>query len=281
MENTIAILIIFFNKLQETSECVESFLPSGQPIYVLNNGSDKSLWKKLKNQFENEKSIKFFNSNENLGPAKGRNYLINASKEKWLFLVDNDISIQPEKGWVKAFDEFRSLNPDAAIFCPKLFNIHENEYCSHPEFILKEGEVTLHYKQNYITNYFPSGAAIVDRQIFKQFGLFDDFLTGFEDYEYAIRMLCTFKQPLSCLSIDSICLMHNHRHQKNTADRLAVKTRYNEDNLLRSFRYIEKKYGIIFIHDWQWWSRNQVEKMTANKWKLKIFSVLKRIRNIG
>ena len=44
MNNAVAVLIIFFNKLDQTIECIESFIPSQQPIYVLNNGSDKKLW---------------------------------------------------------------------------------------------------------------------------------------------------------------------------------------------------------------------------------------------
>lgn len=37
--NAVAVLVLFFNKLDQTKDCIRSFIPSGQMIYVLNNGS--------------------------------------------------------------------------------------------------------------------------------------------------------------------------------------------------------------------------------------------------
>lgn len=35
----VAVAILFFERAAQTLECIESFLPAGVPIYVLNSGS--------------------------------------------------------------------------------------------------------------------------------------------------------------------------------------------------------------------------------------------------
>ena len=101
--DSIDILIIFFNKVEQTICCINSFLASGQQIYVLNNGSDAKQESKLRNRFKGVDRIHILNSGKNLGPAGGRNYLIKHTQSKWIFFVDNDIVIEPSNGWLEKF----------------------------------------------------------------------------------------------------------------------------------------------------------------------------------
>lgn len=268
LKPSIAILIVFFNKAGQTIDCIKSFLPSDVPVYVFNNGSDKHQWLLIRNTFKNNPQVNFFSAYKNSGPAVARNELIKRSTEDWLFFADNDITVE-NKNWYGEFEKIVLANhPD--VICPVLFNIHENEFAKHPKFILNDdGSIELDYN-SYNSNYFPSGASIVNRKIFDEFGMFDDRLHGFEDYEYAIRLLKSGKK-ISIVEVGNIRLNHAHIFQKAKKDKLAAKERYDMERLEKSFGWIEKKHQVTFDHNWQWWTNKQRNDMTnKNHWgKLK------------
>ncbi len=273
----IAVLIIFFNKIDETIACINSFLPKSVNIYVLNNGSNKRNWESLKFKYSNNNNLIFIHSDENLGPSIGRNKLIEASKENWLFFVDNDITVEPQDTWLESFNNFIQVNPEAKIICPKLFNVHENEYAKHPTFLKKGNEIFIDEHNIDSANYFPSGASIIHRSIFLLHGLFDEKLFGFEDYEYAIRILVQSKEQLHVFNLSSVTLRHDHKFQASKIDKGAVRARYDEDKLTKSFNRIEEKHQIKFDHNWQWWSNRQVENMVGKTFFKKVKSFLKKI----
>ncbi len=275
--NNIAVLIIFFNKIDETITCINSFLPSKIKIYVLNNGSDKKNWEILKYRYRNDSNFIFIHSNDNLGPSVGRNKLIEASKEEWLFFVDNDITIEPEDTWLESFNTFLTTNLSAKIICPRLFNVHENEFAHHPKFLKKNNEIFVSNNDEAFTNYFPSGASIIHRTIFLTHGLFDEKLFGFEDYEYAIRLLVHSQQPLQVFNLSTVTLRHDHKFQVAKVDKGAVKARYDKEKLTNSFNWIEQKHQIKFDHNWQWWSNRQVENMVGKTFFVKVKNFLKKI----
>lgn len=268
----IAILILFFNKADETIECIDSFLHSGCNIYVLNNGSEKRSVAKMTERYKDNQYVNIINESENLGPSRGRNRLIELSKEKWLFFIDNDISISPATEWTEILKKFISENPFAEIICPALFNVHENAFASHPEFILRGNEVHIEYSGKSTNNYFPSGASLVKRSIFERYGLFDENLFAFEDYEYAIRMLCHPGASLIVFNIPGITLRHDHKFQQSKEDKHAAMERYNFERLEASFARIQEKHQVMFEHDWKWWSNRQLKNMIGAR-------ILERISN--
>lgn len=262
MQDNIAILVVFFNKLEETTRCIESFLPLGVAIHVLNNGSKITEWTALTTKFASATQCRFYHFDENKGPAQGRNYLIQQAKEDWLFLVDNDITIQPGEDWTDRVKEALAADSEADVILPRLWNVHEASFAGHPRFQLMGNRLSLNYDQQVRANYFPSGAAIIKRNVFSRFGLFDDGLFAFEDYEYAVRLLKK-GESLHIQETAAITLVHDHRFQKKRIDKMAVRERYNEERLEKSFALVAQKHAIVFDHDWQWWSRKQVREMTG------------------
>lgn len=274
MKQDIAILIVFFNKAGQTIKCIRSFLPAGVPVYVFNNGSDATQWRRVQDTFALESLVHFLSSEKNLGPAVARNALIKHTREEWMFLVDNDITIQP-KDWLELFNTAVCKHSGVNVFLPKLFNVHDNSFAHHPRFVMNEKVVALH-DDAPDTNYFPAGAAVVRRCVFDQYGVFDEALFAFEDYEYGIRLL---KEgiALEIATLDGITLHHAHIFQQNKKDRLAVKERYHEERLTHSFLHIEQKHQVRFDHQWQWWTERQKEKMAGiSIWK-KIVRKIKRL----
>jgi GT2 family glycosyltransferase len=275
LENNIAILIIFFNKLTQTISCIESFIPSGQNIYILNNASEPFAWNVLQKKFEKNTNINFYHSETNLGPAAGRNLLLKKCKEEWIFLVDNDICVKPKNNWRQLFNEQVAHIREAKIFCPRVFNVHENEYATKHRFTSTNGIVFMEETNEKITNYFSCCAVIINQSIFKTYGDFDEGLFAFEDYEFSIRAMLSSEGDLQIYPLDDIEVIHDHQFQKSKTDKKAVLERYNELKIQKSLDLIIHKHGITFEHEWQWWTRNQITKMNGQNFLGKVKRTVK------
>lgn len=271
------ILILFFNKVDQTILCIKSFLPSGQNIYVLNNGSDEQQLKKLQQTFLNNNQVQIFDVGQNLGVSGGRNFLIKNTKAPWLFSVDNDITIQPSD-WLTHFFNYLQLNPEVQILAPKIYNVHEQMYSEQLKVKLENKKVLIETGSFPVTNCFPGGASIIKRTVFEQYGLLDEeMFIGFEDYEYALRAILSARGSFEVYHLDAIELIHDHQYQKSSVDKKAVRQRYNEKLLNASYERMVQKFGIGFDHNWKWWTRNQVTKMTEKPWLIKLKRILSRL----
>lgn len=272
------ILILFFNKVDQTIHCINSFLPSGQHIYVLNNGSDEQQLQKLKRQFCNNTQVHIMDAGKNLGVSAGRNFLIQSTTAPWLFSVDNDITVKPQQNWLQLFQQFTEANKAVKIVCPHMYNVHDQEYALQLQVHMRDGVVSVDTGSFATTNCFPGGASIIHRSVFETYGLFDeDMFVGFEDYEYALRAMLSSHGSLRTYHIKEIELIHDHRFQKSSSDKAAVRQRYNEERLKASYERMVARYNIVFDHDWQWWTRKQVQDMTERKWTHHIKAVIKKM----
>lgn len=270
------ILILFFNKVDQTISCINSFLPSGQHIYILNNGSDEQQLQKLQHQFKNNHQVTILDAGKNLGVSGGRNYLIKHTNAPWLLSVDNDITIRPGN-WLQLFEAYIYEHPKAEIVAPLIYNVHEKAYSDQLKVHLENNKVVINTGSFLITNCFPGGASIIKRSVFEKYGLFDEeMFVGFEDYEYALRAMLSENGPFEVHHLHAIELIHDHQYQKKIKDKEAVRQRYNEELLSASYNRLVEKYGVIFEHDWKWWTKNQVTVMTEKTWFSKVKRVLSR-----
>ena len=276
----IAVLILFYNKLKQTAECVLSFLPSGENIYILNNGSSLDAFADLKMQFSDMHQVHFLDAGTNLGPAGGRNYLISHTTEPWMFFVDNDITIVPEQSWKECLESFRIEYPDAEIICPRIFNVHENAYMDGMNLEIENGVLHLNLTVERIMNVFPEGGAIVHRNIFERYGLYDAEMSAFEGYEFSIRCNQTGDGGLKAYRNESITLLHDHRYQETNTDKNTVRARYNTVQIQKSYNRLVERHKITFHHEWKWWTNKQLEEMTSPKLWLRMKRRLKRFLNL-
>jgi GT2 family glycosyltransferase len=275
----IDIIILFYNKVNQTINCVNSFLSSGQKIYVLDNGSDGAQLKKLKATFENNAWVIILEPGKNLGVSCGRNYLLQHTKSEWIFSVDNDIVIKNNLGWIDDLDCFCRVNPKVKIITPNLFNVHENDYSLQLNVKLEDNKLQIVTGNFPVSNCFPGGAVIIHRSVFQKYGLFDeDMFVGFEDYEFALRALLSNNGPLEVYAFDKIMLIHDHQFQKRSKDKIAVRERYSEDKMKVSYQRLIKKYKIDFDHDFEWWSKKQVASMTVPRWKQLLIEFVIKLR---
>ena len=273
----IAILILFYNKLKQTAECVLSFLPSGENIYILNNGSSVDAFADLKMQFADMHQVHFLDAGTNLGPAGGRNYLISHTTEPWIFFVDNDITIKPAENWKQLLEKYFAENQEAEIVCPRIFNVHEGSYMDRLRLILQGTKLQLKNTKSAITNYFPEGGVIIRRSVFERYGLYDEDMFAFEGYELALRAILSSFGELKVYAITTIELIHDHRFQQKAVDKEAIRYRYNSQKHEDSYSRIKEKYQIEFEHDWNWWVQTQREKMTIHPLFLRVRNKLKQV----
>lgn len=264
LDADVAVMLLFHEKVDQTIECLKSFIPSGKKIYVLNNGSSKESASELKKFCKKYSNIKIFDSEKNLGVAVGRNYLLQNTKEEWAFFVDNDI-YATNNDWLKKFVLHLKSNPRVDVFIPRLFNLHENSFVAYSRWELSGNKITYHMPADgYLAN-FPGGASIINRRIFKRLGLYDDqMFVGFEDFEFAIRGML-MNSPVLAKLVDDIELVHDHRKIVKSIDKEAVMVRYNEEAHQKSIDRIQKKFpDLEFQHEWQSWVKDQKKKLLEN-----------------
>lgn len=244
--SNVALTIIFFEKAEQTIESIKSFVESGVNIYVLNNGSSVEEAQKVKEFCKLNRNIKYYNSDVNLGVAKGRNFLINKTKEKYVFLMDNDIKVNT-KNWLDIFNAFiKTYGKEYNVFVPKLKFVCDS-YINEPKLpIYKLIDKKVVFDQDALkgkyTNTF-GGGTIVDRSLFEKLGLFDEniFVNG-EEQEFAVRALVK-GIDIKGIYIDNIELKHEHKSISTLTDLKAVFCSNNTAIGDKSRSYIQNKYS--------------------------------------
>jgi MoaA/NifB/PqqE/SkfB family radical SAM enzyme/GT2 family glycosyltransferase len=243
----LAVCILFYEKLRQTIQCINELLPSGVNIYVLNNGSSLSSRQAFSEVYSKCARIKIFDSDVNLGPGGGRNYLINHTSEEWLLFLDNDIFMKTSD-WLERISRHVALNADIEVFIPKIFIVRQKKYHAHYSYRI-EGNMAFPDKIviDERTNTFPGGASFISRNIFKRLGLYDDkIFIALEDCELSLRGIISGK-PIKAKLIYDIELAHDHRPAKKKVDRVAARVRYDLTATERSYKWIAEKHGIVLL----------------------------------
>jgi len=277
----LGVCVLFFEKAEQTIECVQSFLGSGVPIYILNNNSSDKSTQLLKEFCRKHVQVKIFDSVENLGVSGGRNFLIAHTQEKWLFFVDNDIVIK-NADWLNVVGLHIDRLPGIEVFIPQLWNVHDGSFSFYSPFSLSQGKIRMQDRLNAKgeTNRFPGGASVVNRCVFDRLGLYDEkMFVGFEDFELAIRGIKN-NRPVRAMQIKGIELVHDHKQAKSAEDKKSVLKRYDVDLHKASFARVRELYGVEFEDDWEKWVTNQSRELIFGKsLKSKIKVFIKKIRS--
>lgn len=258
----LAIYILFFERPDQTIECIKGFLPSKVKIYILNNNSSDNSTKQLMSFVQKYPQIKIFSSKKNLGASGGRNYLIKNTKEKWMFFIDNDIVIDT-KNWLDPALKTINKNKNLDVIIPKLYNKHEGRHALPLKIeIEKDRAIFRKTKPKEMPNAFSGGASIINRKVFENHGLYDErIFVGLEDFELTIRAIKNNK-PIQTITLDDINLTHDHQIAKTNNDKKAVLKRYDLKMIQRSYNILKKTYGLNLDNDWKSWATNQVKIMS-------------------
>lgn len=269
------VCILFHNKVEQTIEAIKSINDSHVSILVLNNNSSKRQLQTLKEYSLNKPEIKIYNSDSNLGVSRGRNFLIEKSKAPWILFIDNDITVKTIR-WFDIIQKEIQNDPTIEVFIPILFNKHENRYSRPVKFDIKDNELIYRTIQSKYTNNFPGGASFISKKFFNRIGKYnEDMFVGFEDFEMALRSLFN-GVPIKAKLINSIELIHDHRHSVDKDTKESVKIRYDYKEILNSHRIITDLYGVNIDSNFKPWLEEQKRQMNGES-KLKTIS--RKIKN--
>lgn len=127
-EPGVTIVILNFNGLNDTKECLKSLLNTKYDnfkIIIADNGSVINEAKILKNGFKNNK-IKIFRFNKNYGFSGGNNKIIKKIKSKYIVLLNNDTTVNPN--WLKPLIDFFEKDKSIGVVQPKILWHKDKKY---------------------------------------------------------------------------------------------------------------------------------------------------------
>ncbi len=257
----IIVCILFYEKVDQTIECIQSFLPSGITIIVCNNGSSAASRQKLIDFIGAYPQVRLIELGSNLGVSAGRNYIFHATVAEWLFFVDNDITIQT-KNWLQILQKHLMMIPDAEVLIPQLYNVFERTYSPRYNLKIENNKVSFtHRTSSNEVNMFPGGASLVKRTIFDRLGLYDaQIFIEYEDYELCLRGVIS-RHPVKAYKIDDIILYHDHRRASGKFDRSYIAMRYDHNRARSSAERIFEKHHLRIQADSSSWSKAQKHKL--------------------
>lgn len=122
MTPSVYILILVWNNISDTLECLNSIQELDYPNYsvaVIDNGSTIDVKNPIKSNFSN---VHFIETAENLGYAEGNNVGIRyalSQQADFVLILNNDTIVDPQA--VSELVKAGQAHPDAAVLCPKIY----------------------------------------------------------------------------------------------------------------------------------------------------------------
>lgn len=194
MERSVFIIILTWNHLEDTTECLESVLKTDYPNYsivVVDNASTDSSIEYIK---ENYSQVKIIQIPQNLGYAEGNNVGMRYALEQkadYIFILNNDTVIQPDT--VKLLVEDLKRNPQALAVSPISYYYYDREKVYFAGGIINPDGSVGHSYDDHVFESFQTGwlngcAMLIRASLLPKIGLFDKkFFNLFEDTDWSMR----------------------------------------------------------------------------------------------
>jgi GT2 family glycosyltransferase len=159
-----------------------------QEVIIVNNNSTED-YAELKNYIDKTENINFryFESKENLGVSRGRNFAIAQANAPLLLMLDDDCELEGTKALIKIENLFNDNSTLGLVSIKVVY--FENNKIQRNTFPHKQYDK---YKdiEKFKTYYFAGGAHIVRKEVIDQVGPYPiDFFYGMEEYDLSYRIL--------------------------------------------------------------------------------------------
>lgn len=197
--NPIAISIISYNRPDDALDCIKSILQLKKletlldEVVLLNNNStvDYSKVEKFIKDSGNH-SIKYIKHHENLGVARGRNYIFNQTSAPILIEIDDDAVFESIDTLEFVYNKFNITNnqtKELGVMCFKIKYAINNQI-QESAFPHKKIREYIN-KKEFDTNYFiGAGHAILRKSLAEESYFYpDNFFYGMEEYDLSYRIL--------------------------------------------------------------------------------------------
>lgn len=195
----VCIIILNWNGLEDTIECLESLQKINYPNYkvvVIDNASEGDDTEVLRQKFGGY--INIIENDKNYGFAEGNNIGIRQALQKgvdYVLLLNNDTVVDPE--FLDELINIVEADPRIGIICPMIFYYDEPDkvwFGGGEKVDLFRGIGTKmrggESNSLVVESGFASGAAmLISRDTLQKIGLLPDYFFGVEDIDYSIKAL--------------------------------------------------------------------------------------------
>ena len=202
-ENIIPIIILNWNGLEDTKECIDSVLGLTNvhfKIYLLDNASEENQVIELKRLYANHPKISLHLNESNIGFSKAH---IKIYKEElsnmdcdYIALLNNDTIV--DKNWLSEL-VLIAKNKNAELVSSKMISYFDRNIIDNTGHkMLNTGEIlpighgdSIKNHNKEIENIGPcAGACLYSKEMIENIGFFDPFFsTGYEDAEFGLRAI--------------------------------------------------------------------------------------------
>ena len=199
--STCAIVVLNWNGLNDTVECIESLLKGNLDdceIFLIDNFSDNNEGLTLYNKYNSHSDITVTVNSENLGFTGAHNKIwsdtLSSKNFEHIILLNNDTTID--------YNGIRALRHSAkenkwSIASSKMINYYNRDFTDsighmlfiNGEILPKGHNLSIHHQKNFEKCIGGSGGGVLyTTNLISEIGLFDSFFdTGYEDAEYGLR----------------------------------------------------------------------------------------------
>jgi len=123
------VIIITTNQFDFIGNCIRSLLAdtfADIRIYLVDNNSDITKYRKFRNEFRYIKHITFIRNKYNLGFAGACNVALRKIKEGYIVFLNDDVVVT--KNWLKPIITYMDLHPNVGACQPKIKNLVRRDY---------------------------------------------------------------------------------------------------------------------------------------------------------
>lgn len=250
-----SVLIITYNRAEDTRSFLENISKQADlhahilEILILNNASttDYSL---VESFIHNNPNIPFvyIPHHENLGVARGRNYLIQRAKGTQLIVLDDDMEFDDPHAIATIAGLLKKPEAVANQVALVTFGVFYYENKQRQLNALPHKHIQAYInKPWFLTYYFAGGAHVVYKKVFDDIGLYpEDFFYGMEEYDLSYRMI---QHGYKLAYDDSVRVLHKESPlgRVTNAQKLGMML-YNKAKV--AYRYLPKSYFYSTVVMW-------------------------------
>jgi len=203
--STCAIVVLNWNGLNDTVECIESLLQGNLDdceIFLIDNYSDNTEGQTLFNKYNSHSDITVLVNSENLGFTGAHNKIWNDilrhKSFEHIILLNNDTTI--DYNGIRAL-RYSAIENKWSIASSKMINYHYRDFTDsighmlfiNGEILPKGHNLSVHHQKSFEKCIGGSGGGVLyTTNLIREIGLFDSFFdTGYEDAEYGLRAYMT------------------------------------------------------------------------------------------
>ncbi|PSK90653.1 glycosyltransferase family 2 protein [Taibaiella chishuiensis] len=255
MAPTLSILIITYNRPEDTLALLQNLATQEAlqqhvlEILLLNNASTVPY--DIVTAFIQKRSdlpINYIDHDENLGVARGRNFLVQKAKAPYLLVLDDDVEFASNDAIVKAaaiFDKPHFKEHNTAIVTLNIFYF-DTRARQRTAFPHKQMEA-LQDKPWFLTYYFTGAAHMMHRALFDKTGLYpEDFFYGMEEYDLSYRAI---DAGYTLAYDNSVVVLHKESATGRVTNKQKLAMMWLNKSKV-AWRYLPKKYFYSTVAMW-------------------------------